>query len=239
MVLLDGNLIVSGINVQVVRKDIRNINFSVRAPDGQVRVSVPKYITDDALESAVLSRLGWIRKKIQTIKSLPTPPVKIYVSGEGHYFMGEPYKLEVVEQSSKPHILLQTPGTLQMLIRHNTSIAAREKLLYEWYRVELKKRLPPLIEKWQPIIGKKVSDWGVKRMKTRWGTCNINKKRIWLNLELIKRSEICLEYVVVHEMTHLLECNHNTRFKKLLDGFMPGWRRIESELKSNSYIINI
>jgi len=238
VILLDGNLIVSGINVQVVRKNIRNINFSVRAPDGQVRVSAPKYITDDALESAVLSRLGWIRKKIQTIKSFPAPPVKKYVSGEGHYFLGEPYRLELAEQTRKPHILLQTSGTLQMYIRPNTSIAAREKLLYEWYRAELKKRLPPLIEKWQPIIGKKVSDWGVKRMKTRWGTCNINKKRIWLNLELIKRSEICLEYVVVHEMTHLLERNHNTRFKKLLDRFMPGWREIESELKINSYIFD-
>ena len=239
MVLLDEDLIVSGINIQVVRKNIKNINFSVRAPDGRVCISAPKYITDDALESAVLSRLGWIRKNILTIKSLPTRPVKKYVSGEDHYYLGEPYKLEIVEQTCKPHILLQTSATMQMFVRSNASIVAREKLLYEWYRTELKKRLPPLIEKWQPIIGKKVSEWGVKRMKTRWGTCNINKQRIWLNLELTKRSKECLEYVVVHEMTHLLERNHNARFKKLLDGFMPGWRDIESELKSNSYIFDI
>lgn len=239
MVLLDEGLMIADINVQVVRKDIKNINFSVSAPDGHVRVSAPKYISDEVLRSAVLSRLGWIRKKIQTIKNLPTRPVKKYVSGEEHYYLGELYKLVIFEQICKPHISLPTSTTLQMFVCPNASLATREKLLYEWYRTELKKRIPPLIEKWQPIIGKKVSDWGVKRMKTRWGTCNINKKRIWLNLELIKRSEASLEYVVVHEMTHLLERNHNARFKTLLDGFIPGWREIERELKSNSYIIDI
>ena len=238
MVHLDKDLIVEGINVQVVRKNIKNINFSVCAPDGRVHVSVPKYITEDVLKSAVLTKLDWIRKKIQTIKNLPTRPVKRYISDEDQYFLGELYKLEIIEQIRKPHISLQTSATLQMFVGPNSSITTREKLLYEWYRTELKKRLPPLIEKWQPIIGKKVSGWGVKRMKTCWGTCNINKKYIWLNLELIKQPEACLEYVIVHEITHLRERDHNARFKKLLDGFIPGWREIEKELKSNSYFIH-
>lgn len=233
MAHLNRILDVSGIYIQVVRKNVKNINFVISKPDGRVRVSVPKNITDEELNLVLSSKLGWMRKKIQIIKNLPTLPKKKYVSGEEHYFIGKPYKLEVIEQTGKPHISLQTSETLQMYIRPKTSIANREKLLNEWYRRELKKLIPFLIEKWQPIIGIKVSEWGVKRMKTRWGTCNINKKRIWLNLELAKRPEACVEYVVVHEMTHLLERNHNARFKKLLDGFVPEWQYIEGMLETS------
>ncbi|QMU60845.1 MAG: DUF45 domain-containing protein [Gammaproteobacteria bacterium] len=231
MLVSGENLIVSGINIQVVRKNIKNINFSVRAANGQVRISAPKYITDEALEAAVLSRMGWIHKRIQTIKSLPILQVKKYVTSETHDFMGKQYTLEVVEQSGKPQMQLQSSGTLKMCIRPNTKLVNRERVLNEWYRAELKMRIPVLIEKWQPIIGKKVSEWSVKKMKTRWGTCNINKKRIWLNLELAKQPEACLEYVVVHEMTHLIERNHNKHFRRLLDSFIPSWENIERDLK--------
>lgn len=226
------NLLVSDINIQVVRKNVKNINFSVRASDGRVRVSVPHNISNHDLYIAISSRIDWIQNKIQIIESFPKKLTPTYQSGEKISCLGREYILKVSEQLGQPNIVEKNSNILQMHIRDNTSIYAREKLLYEWYRVKIKKLIPELINKWQPIIGESVLDWRVKRMKTRWGTCNIIKRRIWLNLELAKKSEECLEYVVIHEMTHLLERNHNARFKRLMDGFLPAWRQIEKELNS-------
>lgn len=220
----------SNIDIQLVRKNIKNVNFSVSTFNARVRVSVPSNLSEDELLLILESRLDWMRNKIQAVKNLPALIDKKYISGENHKFLGKSYKLEVVEHTGKPKIILQSPETLKMFVRPNTSFTNKEKLLNDYYRAELKKRIPGLITKWQLIIGKEVSEWGVKRMKTRWGTCNINKKRIWLNLELAKQPEACLEYVVVHEMTHLLERNHNSRFRNLLDGFLPNWQEIEDIL---------
>ena len=224
---------ISDIEIQLLRKNIKHINFSVKASDGQVCVSAPKSISDDELLVAIHSKIGWIRKKIQIINNLPSQPAYNYSSGEQHYYLGNPYYLEVVKKIDKPSISITAPGNLVMCVQNNATIHSREMLLNEWYRAALKQRIPLLIEKWQPIIGKTVSEWGVKRMKTRWGTCNISKSRIWLNLELAKYPEACLEYVVVHEMTHLLERNHTSRFKELLDGFIPDWKKVESILNTN------
>jgi predicted metal-dependent hydrolase len=233
--IIDSTIInISGIEILLLRKNIKNINFSVSSKKAQVRVSAPKNISNDELLIALHSRLDWMRNKIQIVNNLPKQPDHNYSSGEKHYFLGKLYKLDVIEQTGKPNVSIQSPGILTMSVRENTTRQSKEILLNEWYRAELKQRIPLLIEKWQPIIGKKISEWGIKKMKTRWGTCNINKKRIWLNLELAKQPEVCLEYVVVHEMTHLLERNHNARFKSLLDGFIPDWRRIEAILNTNN-----
>ena len=216
--------------IHVVRKNVKNINFSIRTLDGRVRVSVPKRISNHELQIAISSRLDWIRNKIQVIKNRPKKIIKLYQSGEEIKYLDQQYTLKVIEQSGLPHIVERDSAILEMHISSDYSIKSREKLLYEWYRCKLKRQIPILIKKWQPVIGKSVSSWGIKRMKTRWGSCNINKNRIWLNLELAKQPEACLEYVVVHEMTHLLERNHNTHFKKLLDEFIPDWRRIEEQL---------
>jgi len=232
---------VAGINILLMRKNIKNINFSVSAPGSaldnefntQVRISAPKEISEDELLVIITSKVNWIRKKLQRIQESPALTKKEYSSGECHYIFGKAYILEVIEQTREAQNIQLNSDTLKMFIRPNTTIAKRETLLNEYYRTELKKRIPELIKKWQPIVRKEVSEWGVKRMKTRWGTCNINKKRIWLNLELAKWPEACLEYVVVHEMTHLLERNHTHRFKKLLDGFVPNWPKIESMLNTH------
>lgn len=234
-ILASTTINISGIEILLTRKNIKNINFSVSALNKQVRVSAPIHISDDELQRTLESKSDWMRKKIQAIKKYSKEEYqRKFISGELCYFLGKPYKLEVIEQTSAPSVSIQPSEILMMCVRKNMSITKKEKLLNEWYRSALKQRIPHLIEKWQPIVGKKVSTWGVKNMKTRWGTCNITKKRIWLNLELAKQPEACLEYVVVHEMTHLLERNHNSRFKSLLDGFIPDWRSIEAILNTNN-----
>ncbi|MFK7816901.1 MAG: M48 family metallopeptidase [Gammaproteobacteria bacterium] len=233
------NLLVSDINIQVVRKNVKNINFSVRASDGRVRVSAPHNISNHDLHIAVSSKIEWIQNKVQRIESCPKLLTPTYQSGEKISYLGREYILKVSEQIDRPHIVEKHSNILQMYVYDNTSTDAREKLLYEWYRAKLKKMIPELINKWQPIVGENVLEWRVKRMKTRWGTCNIPKRRIWLNLELAKKSEACLEYVVVHEMAHLLERNHNARFKRLMDDFLPAWRETEQELNVTNRVYNV
>ena len=229
-------LTVNGIEVHIVRKDIKNLHLSVYPPDGCVRVSVPNHITDDNVRLAVISKLGWIKKKRNDFKEQPRQSERKYVSGECHYFFGQRCRLELIERIGKHEIFLNKSGRIKMFVNPNTSIANKEKLINDWYRIELKNRIPELIEKWQPVIDKKVGDWGVKKMKTKWGSCNIEKCRIWLNLELAKKPPECLEYVFVHEMVHLLERKHNERFKNFMDSFYPKWRTSRDVLNNSPLI---
>lgn len=227
-------LLVDGINIQVIRKDIRSLRFVVRPPTGEVRVSAPKFVDDEYLRLAVMSRIAWIRKQQKTIAELPRPPVLTYISGETHYVFGEPCRLEVKESISKPNLTMLDKNNIIMSVRVHASISAKEKLFDEWYRSELKKRIPTIVTEWEPIVGRKVAEWGVKKMKTRWGSCNINQRRIWLSLALAKKSELCLEYVVVHEMTHLIERYHNQHFHGLMDKFYPDWRDVKKILEDQT-----
>jgi len=217
-------LTVNGIDVQIVRKDIKNLHLSVCPPLGNVRVAVPKHVTDDNVRLAVISRLSWIKKQQLDFKEQPRQSERQYISGECHYFLGMAYRLELIDQNGKHEIKLQKSGKFKMFVRPGTSIANKEKLLNSWYREQLKQKIPELLEKWQPIIGEKAEDWGIKKMKTKWGSCNIEERRIWLNLELAKKPPACLEYILVHELLHLLERNHNEGFKNLLDQFLPDWQ---------------
>ncbi|MDD1609357.1 MAG: M48 family metallopeptidase [Methylococcaceae bacterium] len=142
----------------------------------------------------------------------------------------------IIKQQANPKVTLRHNTHLDLYVPHNSQLEKREQVLIAWYRQALKAKIPELIHKWQPIIGVTVRDWGVKRMKTKWGTCNINAARIWLNLELIKKPEHCLEYVVVHEMVHLLERHHNARFTAYMDQFLPHWRSHKHEL--NQIVLN-
>jgi len=229
---INKKLTVNGIDVQVLRKNIKNLHLGVYPPDGQVRVSVPQHITDDNVRLAIVSKINWIKKRKKEFKGQARQTPRRYVSGECQYFFGKRCRLHLIERKGKHEIILMKSNRLKMCVNPKTSIANKEKLLNEWYRAELKKCLPELIDKWQPIIGKKVSDWGVRRMKTRWGTCNTTKKRIWLNLELAKKPPECLEYVVVHEMVHLLEPSHNKRFAILMDKYIPKWRSFRDILNN-------
>lgn len=217
-------LTVSDIDVQIVRKDIKNLHLAVYPPNGHVRVAVPKHLTDDNIRLAVISRLSWIKNQQKTYAGQPRQSERLYISGECHYYFGKRYRLELIERVGKHEIVLLKSGKLKMFVKPNTSVVNKEKLLDGWYRAELKRHVPELIEKWQPVIGEEVADWGIKKMKTKWGSCNIAQARIWLNLELVKKPIECLEYILVHEMVHLLERYHNDNYREYMDKLLPQWR---------------
>jgi len=153
-----------------------------------------------------------------------------YVSGEYHALFGQRYLLSLKRAQSASKVILRDSSILELHVRNPSNVVQRQRVLSEWYRGILKDRIPSLIAKWQPIMGVSVNHWGVKRMKTRWGSCNIGAGRIWVNLELAKKPEPCLQYIVVHEMVHLLERKHGKRFKQYMDSFLPQWRSIDDLL---------
>lgn len=221
---------VCGIAVKVVRKNIKHLYVGVYPPNGRVRVSAPSRIDKDAIRLAVISRLGWIRKKQAQFEHQERQSEREYVSGESHYFEGRRYRLDVIEQNSPPAVLLLNNTTLALSVRPGTDRVMREKVLDKWYRTQLRDRLPGLIDKWEKNIGVKINEIRIRKMKTRWGTCNSRARRIWLNLELIKKPPSCLEYVVVHEIIHIIERNHNSRFCDLMNKHLPQWRTYRAQL---------
>lgn len=213
-----------------MRKPIKNLHLSVHPPEGRVRVSAPQRIDDEAVRLAVVSRLAWIRRHQRSFADQLRQSKREMVSGESHYFRGRRYRLRVTEHNGPNWISVNGASELKMRVRPGTDRNRREQLLNDWYRRYMKDLVPVLISKWQPVVGVQVEDWGVKKMKTRWGSCNTRDRRVWLNLELAKKSPHCLEYVLVHEMVHLLERHHNNRFKALMERFMPQWRLYQDEL---------
>ena len=225
---------INDMEIEVIKKNIKNIRLSVHPPYGRVRLAVPIRMNNEEIKSFVISKLVWIEKQKARFKLEEIPMPDEFISGEDHYFFGNKYILNVLETTGKQHAKLYNNKNINLYIRPNSTREKRKKVMIEWYREELKKVIPGYIEKWEPIIGVKVEDWGVKLMKTRWGTCNIQAKRIWINLELAKKNPRCLEYLIVHEMVHLLERKHNDNFRSYMDKFLPNWRKIQAEL--NSYI---
>jgi len=221
---------VSDVVVDVVRKDIKNLHLAVYPPDGRVRVAAPLLIDDEAVRLAVVSKLAWIKRQQDLFQSQDRQSAREYVSRESHYYWGDRYLLNVAYHDAPPQVVVRNKSTLDLFVRGGSNTAQRERVLQEWYRQRLKEAIPPLIAKWEPIIGVEIADWRVKRMKTKWGTCTIEARRIWLNLELVKKPPQCLEYIIVHEMVHLLERHHNDRFVAYMDEFMPQWRLFRGEL---------
>lgn len=227
---LDQPLNIAGLEVLVTRKRIKTLRLRVCPPDGQVRISAPLRASENHIRALVEEKLSWIKKHRDDFLSRPRNEPFRFVSGETHYVFGELLPLRVSEVTGRARVELGDDELL-LSIKPGTPCQQRERLLDEWYRRALKSRLPSLITTWQPVIGREVAAWGVKKMKTRWGTCNISERRIWINLELAKRPPQCLEYILVHEMVHLLERHHNRRFYNYMDKFMPHWRDIDKLLK--------
>jgi len=218
-------ILVRGLKVDVVRKDIKNLHLGVYPPEGRVRVAAPLRVNDEAIRLAVISKLPWIKRQQNRFLSQERQSEREYVYRENHYFFGQRYLLNVIEHVGQSRVEIQNKTRIDLYVPPGSDPLKREQVLLAWYRRELKALIPSLIKKWEEIIGVTVEDWGVKKMKTKWGSCNINERRIWLNLELAKKPVECLEYVVVHEMVHLLERNHSDRFKQMMDQFMPQWRQ--------------
>jgi predicted metal-dependent hydrolase len=226
-----GKLMVGDIEIELIKKNIKNLHLSVLPPDGRVRISAPKKLDDETIRLFAVSKLSWIKKQQVKFQNQERQPERDFVSGESHYFLGERYLLNVIYTNKrKQGVEVRNKTYLDLFVRENSNKEQREKVMREWYRRKLKALIPPLIEKWEPIIGVEVDAWGVKLMKTRWGSCNTTARRIWLNLELAKKNPVCLEYIVVHEMVHLLERLHNEKFVAYMDKFLPDWRSTRAEL---------
>ena len=223
---------VGGIKVEVVRKDIKNLHLGVYPPQGRVRVATPLVVNDEAVRLAVIDKLGWIKRQKAKFAEQPRQTQREMVNGESHYFMGQRYRLRVHEQDAPARVAVRGVASLDLFVRPGASAEQREAVLLHWYREQLKALIPPLLQKWQPILGVQASHWSIKKMKTKWGSCNPAAKRLWFNLELAKKPVSCLEYIVVHELVHLLERNHTERFTALMDGFMPKWRVCREVLNS-------
>jgi predicted metal-dependent hydrolase len=221
---------VNGLTVEVVRKNIKNLRLGVYPPAGRVRVAVPLYVNDEAVRLFTISKLTWIKRQQAKFAAQERQSAREFVSGESHYYQGKRYLLNVIYRAGTPAVHIRNNKVMDLSVRTGSDTAEREGVLTAWYRRRLKEEIPALIAKWEPIIGVKVAEWGVKQMKTRWGTCNIVARRIWLNLELIKKPVHCLEYIIVHEMVHLLERQHNTRFYGYMSKFMPLWQHYRDEL---------
>ena len=220
---------VSGVVVQVVHKKIKNLHLGVYPPHGKVRVAAPMALSDDAVRLAIVGKLGWIKRQKAKFDAQPRLSKREMVSGESHYYLGRRYRLRVIAHQGPGNVALSS-NALELHVRPTLSADQREKVLQQWYREQLRALIPPLLEKWRAAGGVSVSDWGIRRMKTKWGSCNHTRKSLRLNTDLAKKPPECLEYIVVHEMIHLLHPTHNSHFMTLTDQFMPKWRFYRDQL---------
>lgn len=222
---------IGGVEIDIVYKNIKNIHLRILPPDGKVRITTPVRISSETLFSFVQSRIDWIKKNQQKIINRNKHHLNEYRNGEIHYFLGNKYELNVIAVSGKEKIIIDE-CIITLYTKINSTKAQRKKILEDFYRDQLKNIIPNYINKWEKILNVQVNEFGVKRMKTRWGTCNIRAARIWLNLELVKKPIDVLEYIIVHEMIHLLERSHNQRFKSLMSKYLPNWKNLEKQLKN-------
>ncbi|NNN18914.1 MAG: M48 family metallopeptidase [Acidimicrobiaceae bacterium] len=219
---------VKGIRVEVLRKDIKNLHLRVYPPDGRVRISAPDHFPIDSVLKVIEKRFEWIRS--QQLR-LGTGPVSLrYDDLETHWFLGNPCVLRVDETTSKPKVDFVDPGTIKLSTKGHSTIQQRQILLQQWYREQLRRQAAPLIQLWAGKLGVEVPELRIRKMSTRWGSCNVRARRVWLSLELAKKSKECLEYVVVHELAHLLEPSHGPGFRSQMNSALPNWRALKREL---------
>lgn len=221
---------VRDIKIDVIKKDIKNLHLAVYPPTGRVRIATPFDVDDEQIRLFAISKLGWIKKHRKNFAEQLRQTKREYISGESHYFEGRRYLLNVIYRNGKPKVEIRNKTHIDLYVRKNSKIEQREKIMTEWYRENLKEKIPPLIEKWQEKIGVQLNDWQVRKMQTKWGTCNTEAKRIWFNLELAKKPNYCLEYIVVHELVHFIERHHNDRYVSLMNKFLSNWRIYRDEL---------
>jgi predicted metal-dependent hydrolase len=227
---IDKQKIVLGeLTIDVLRKNIKNVHLSVHPPKGRVTISAPQRMNIETIRVYAITRLSWIRKHQVKMLLQEREAPRDFITNESHYFLGKRYLLKVFEED-KPGKIVLNHNSLDLHVRPGTVESKRKEILNEWYRQRLREIAEPLIPKWEKKMNVSVNDLGIKLMKTRWGSCSIESRRIWLNLELAKKPVECIEYIVVHEMVHLLERNHTDRFKLLMDKFMPRWRSFKDQL---------
>jgi len=223
-------LVIGDLAVEVVRKTVKHVRLSVHPPDGRVRVSAPPNVSEDDIRALVNSRLVWIEQHQRRFADRQRQVVRAYESGDSVYFLGRCYVLNVEYKIGLPRVAVRDNSILHMTVAPGSDATYRKLVMQAWYRIQLKALVPPLIERWSAVLGVQVEAWGIKIMKTRWGSCNTRARRIWLNLDLARKPEACLEYVLVHELVHLLERGHNDVFYAHLSRVLPDWQARRDEL---------
>jgi predicted metal-dependent hydrolase len=220
---------IAGIPVEIDRKNIKNLHLSVHPPLGRVRIAVPMHVSDDAICLAVINKLGWIKRQQKRFAEQARQDVRQYVSGETHYFFGQKYRLQVIS-GGRYALEFRGKGRLTFHVREGSETHHRKAFFYDRCREMLRKELEPLVELWSQVLGVQAADWQVRRMKTNWGSCTPATGRLLFNLELVKKSHRCIEYIVVHELVHLIERSHGDRFVALMDKYLPNWKACRVEL---------
>ena len=209
--------------VDVLKKDIKNLHLSVYPPAGKVKISAPLRMNLATIRVFAISKLDWIKRQQRKLQEQERETSREYIDRESHYVWGKRHLLKVVERNAPPGVELRHAAML-LGVRPGTNGKKREAIVTEWYRKQIWTAVPPLIAKWEPLLGVRVDRLFVQRMKTKWGSCNPRSHGIRLNSELAKKPRECLEYIVVHELVHLLHPTHNQRFIELMDRLMPNWR---------------
>ena len=226
------NVLISDIQIEIIKKDIKNMHLSVLPPDGKVRVSAPNNLSDESIILFVKTKLGWIKKQQEKFELQPRQSEREYVSGETLYVWGHQYFLQV-EYNQKKNSLVLVGNKAILSVRKESTVKQREKFVNEWYRSLLKTEVEKYLPKWEALTGLYCDGWQSKYMTTKWGTCNTSTRKIWLNLQLAKKPIECLEYVILHELAHLKVKNHGPDFVAILDLHMPYWRECKKMLNDS------
>ncbi|MFA6238055.1 MAG: SprT family zinc-dependent metalloprotease [Bacteriovorax sp.] len=217
------------ITVDVIKKDIKNVHLSVNPPMGDVRISAPMSMSHDAIRAFAIDKLAWIKSERKKFSAQEREPAREFLNRESHYVWGKRYLLEIVEVNEAPSVELKH-STLVLKVRTGTDKSKMRALLEEWYREQIKDAVPELVAKFSGRLKVSIDRLFVQDMKTQWGSCNISKGNIRLNTDLARKSPEYMEYVVLHEMVHLIEPNHGARFIQLMDQYMVNWRQYRDEL---------
>jgi predicted metal-dependent hydrolase len=227
---LSETLKIGSIDIEIHRKDVKNLNITVHPPLGDVRVSAPLSMSETAVRMAIIGRLAWIKKQQADFNEQRRQSKREMMSGESHYLWGKHYRLNVIERHGK-HVIKKHGHWLDLYVSPNSTVENRRKVIEEFYRSELKIALDELLVEWQKRLQVKMNAYGIRKMKTKWGSCNTDAARTLFNLELAKKPYECLEYIVVHELVHLLVRTHNDEFKALMDLHVPDWKQRKALLK--------
>lgn len=224
---------VENIAIKLTRKRIKNLHLRICPPLGEVRVSAPLRLDDQEIHKFIFTRISWIKEKQNLVRQRKMIAPQKFLDGENHNFFGQKLLLRIIEGKISRPLKSQASlhdGIITLHIKKRSNIKQRKKILDAFYRAELKKIIPHFITKFEEKMDVEVVEFGIKKMKTRWGTCNAKARRIWLNLELAKKPIACLEYLIAHEMTHFFERGHNKKFFALMDKFLPEWQKWKKEL---------
>lgn len=217
-----------GIEIEFCRKRVRNLNLTVY-PDGRVRLSVPQRLPREEIDRFLAGREEWLHRQIQKFGSRPSRREPNFVTGERFPVWGEPRPLRVETRPGAGGVV-ERDGCLVMSAPPDAGPQERRRLLTEWYRRQLQSRVPAVLARWEPVVGARAAEWHARDMRTRWGSCNVRARRVWLSVRLAAWPPECLDMVTVHELTHLLVPNHSPQFYENLDRFFPEWRRVKQRL---------